>query len=134
VRALMIADVDRTWLESVVEQAGRLLDGRSEAVSTVVRDEQRLAEHMSTDERTAVRAFVVALHDDPSFVDDGAEIEITRDGSRCSVVLRATVDSELNVLRGRLAPFLAVVRVMFGDLQVEHEQPALTLRFSYEQR
>ena len=134
VRATMIADVDRSWLESVVEQAGRRLDGRSEAVSTVVRDKHRLAEHMTTDERTAVRAFIVALHDDPSFIDDGAEIVISRDGKRCEVLLRATVDSELNVLKGALAPFLAVVRVMFGDLQVEHEQPNLTLRFSYEQR
>lgn len=134
VRATMIADVDRSWLESVVEQAGRGPDGRSAAVSTAVRDEQRLAEQMSTDERTAVRAFIVALHGDPSFVDDGAEIVIGRDGKRCEVVLRATVDSDLNVLKGALAPFLAVLRVMFSDLQVDHEQPALTLRFSYEQR
>ena len=134
VRATMIADVDRTWLENVVEQTGRVLDGRSDAVSTVVRDEQRLAEHMSTDERTAVRAFIVALHDDPSLSDDGAEIVISRDGKRCEVVLRATLYSDLNVLKGALGPFLAVVRVMFSDLQVEHEQPALTLRFSYEQR
>jgi len=131
VRALMIADVDRTWLESVVDQVGNGVPG---AASTVVRDEHRLAEHMSTDERTAVRAFVVALHDAPSFDDETVEISIVRDGSRCEVVLRATVDSELNVLKGPLAPFLAVIRVMFSDLQVDHEQPALTLRFSYEQR
>ena len=131
VRALMIADVDCTWLESVVDQVGNGVPG---AASTVVRDEHRLAEHMSTDERTAVRAFVVALHDAPSFDDETVEISIVRDGSRCEVVLRATVDSELNVLKGPLAPFLAVIRVMFSDLQVDHEQPALTLRFSYEQR
>jgi hypothetical protein len=135
VRALMVADVDRTWLESVVDQVGRGYGGDAPgAAGTIVRDEQRLAEHMSTDERTAVRAFVVALHDAPSFDDETVEISIVRDGSRCEVVLRATVDSELNVLKGPLAPFLAVIRVMFSDLQVDHEQPALTLRFSYEQR
>jgi len=134
VRATMVADVDRSWLESVVEQAARRVDGASETVSTVVRDDHRLAEYMTTDERTALRAFIVALHADPSFVDDGAEIVISRDGGRCELLLRARVDSDLNVLKGPLAPFLAVVRVMFGDLQVEHEQPNLTLRFSYEQR
>ena len=134
VRAIMVADVDRSWLEGVVEQAGDGVDGRSESVSTVVRDDHRLAEHMTTDERTALRAFIVALHAYPSFVDDGAEIVISPEGQRCEVLMRARVDSDLNVVKGPLAPFLAVVRVMFGDLQVEHEQPDLTLRFSYEQR
>ncbi|GAB3605306.1 hypothetical protein GCM10027413_07150 [Conyzicola nivalis] len=134
VRALMVADVDRTWLESVVEQAGHRGHTASAAAGAVVTDEQRLAEHMSTDERTALRAFIVALHDEQSLGDSGAEIAITPAGARCDVVLRARLDSELNVVKGPLAPFLAVVRVMFGDLQVEHEHPELTLRFSYEQR
>jgi hypothetical protein len=134
VRATMVADVDRSWLENVVELAGRGGDGRPEAVRPVVRDDHRLADYMTTDERTALRAFIVALHADPAFIDDRVEIAIAPEGPRCGVVLRATVDSELNVLKGPLAPFLAVVRVMFGDLQVEHEQPDLTLRFSYEQR
>jgi hypothetical protein len=134
VRALMVADVDRTWLESVVEQAGTRAYAATAAVGAVVDDEQRLAEQMTTDERTALRAFIVALHDEQSLGEAGAEIAITPDGGRCGVVLRARLDSELNVLKGPLAPFLAVVRVMFGDLQVEHEHPELILRFSYEQR
>jgi hypothetical protein len=134
VRALMVADVDRTWLESVLEQVAGRAQGSSTAVGAVVRDERRLAEQMTTDERTALRAFIVALHDEQSMGEAGAEIAITPDGPRCEVVLRARLDSEPHVLKGPLAPFLAVVRVMFGDLQVEHEHPALTLRFSYEQR
>ena len=134
VRALMVADVDRTWLEAVVEQAGRGAGASSAAVSTVVRDELRLAEQMSTDERTAMRAFIVALHDDPAFGDDGAEIGIVRDGDRCEVVMRAALNTDQTIVKGRLAPFIAVLRVMFSDLQVDHEQPVLILRFSYEQR
>ncbi|WP_411700738.1 hypothetical protein [Conyzicola sp.] len=134
VRALMVADVDRTWLESVIDQAGQRTRSASAAAGAAVKDEQRLAEHMSTDERTALRAFIVALHDEQTLGDAGAEIAITGADKRCDVVLRARLDSELNVLKGPLAPFLAVVRVMFGDLQVEHEHPELTLRFSYEQR
>ena len=134
VRATMIAGVDRSWLESVVdEQSTRLTGRRPTAPSSLVRDERRLADRMSTDERTALRAFIVALHDEPSF-GGGIEIVITRRRARCAVVLRAAVDPELNVLRGKLASFLAVLRVMFSDLQVDHEQPALILRFSYEQR
>jgi len=37
-------------------------------------------------------------------------------------------------IRADLAPYLAVLRVVFGDLQVEHEAADVTLRFSYEQR
>jgi len=133
-RALMVADVDRTWLDTVVEQLGNRADAPPAATSTVVRDEHRLAEHMSTDERTAVRAFLVALHDDPALSDDGAEIVLSSEGDRCSVSLRAALNYEVSALKGPLAPFLAVVRVMFSDLQVDHEQPDLTLRFSYERR
>ena len=134
VRALMVADVDRTWLDGVVEQASRDAHAPSTAVSTVVRDELRLAEQMSADERTAMRAFIMALLADPSFADDGAEIGIVRDGDRCEVVVRATLHADQPIVKGRLAPFIAVLRVVFGDLQIDHEQPALILRFSYEQR
>ena len=134
VRALMVADVDRTWLDGVVEQLGRGADAPAAAASSVVRDEHRLAEQMSTDERTALRALIVALYDDPALSDAGAEIVISDEGDRCGVTLRAALNYEVSAVKGPLAPFLAVVRVMFSDLQVDHEQPDLTLRFSYERR
>jgi len=38
------------------------------------------------------------------------------------------------VLRGQIAPYLAVIRVVFSDVKVEFSSPTLALRFSYEQR
>jgi len=134
VRSAMVADVDRTWLETVVAQASRRYQHGSEAVSGVVRDESRLAEQMSTDERTAVRALIVALHAHESFDARTASIDIDGRGAYCDVVMRARMDATDGTLRGDLAPFIAVARVMFSDLQLEHEHPYLTLRFSYEQR
>lgn len=134
VRTLMVADVDRTWLEAVVEHTSGAATGVSPAVSAVVRDERRLAEHMSADERTAVRALVVALHSHYAPLPRTAVIDVSGDGKRCDVVVQIDVETGDSSLRPELAPYLAVVRVVFSDLQVEHEHPQLTLRFSYEQR
>ena len=134
VRAVMVADVDRTWLETVITQASRRYHKGSAPVEGAVRDEHRLAEHMSTDERTAVRALVVALHAHESFDPQAASIEIADRDGMCEVVMRLRVESTDGALRGDLAPFIAVIRVMFSDLQLEHDHPHLTLRFSYEQR
>ena len=134
VRALMVADVDRTWLAAVAENALRPAVGPSSAVSTVVRDERRLAEHMSADERTAMRALVVALQTRLAVQPNTAVIDISGHGSRCDVVMLISSETGDGTLRAELAPYLAVVRVIFSDLQVDHDQAELTLRFSYEQR
>jgi hypothetical protein len=49
-------------------------------------------------------------------------------------VLRAALECQAADRRADIAPFLAVMRVAFTDLQVDHDEPNLTLRFSYEQR
>jgi len=36
-------------------------------------------------------------------------------------------------MRSELAPYFAVIRILFGDARVAFTQPALQLRFSYEQ-
>ena len=133
VRALMIADVDRTWLDAVVDHAARM-SGTAPAVSTVVRDDHRLAEHMSPDERTALRALIVAIHSHCAAQPFAATVDITGDGVRCEVVVFISSGNPHSSLRADLAPYLAVLRVVFGDLQVEHDPADLTLRFSYEQR
>ena len=43
-----------------------------------------------------------------------------------------TASSE-SAVRHRFAPYLAVVRIVFDDLQVDPAPPLLTLRFSYDQ-
>ncbi len=62
IRALMVYEVDRTWLAVVVEETLR-----SAADAAVIDDPERLASAMSTDQRTAIRALLVGLAQQDSF-------------------------------------------------------------------
>ena len=124
IRAVMMAEVDRTWLDAIVEQvAGHPSD-----------DPDRLAIVMSTDQRTAMRAAIVALAAHPAFVPERLSVAIhsADDEKRAKVV--AILNTTDNVLRGELAPYFAVMRIVFSELKVDFSESTLTLRFSYEQR
>ncbi|MCU1544054.1 MAG: hypothetical protein JWM50_1919 [Microbacteriaceae bacterium] len=134
IRSVMVAEADRTWLDVVLEDVARSSRVGGDALSATVRDEERLAEHMSADQRTALRALIVALHRAGSLKPDASSVQITATKSRCKVLLRAALECDANDARADIAPFLAVMRVAFTDLHVDHDEPTLTLRFSYEQR
>jgi hypothetical protein len=131
IRALMVAVADRSWLEEGVEQA---VDGRGERISGFVNDPQRLAPMITTDQRTALRAFLVALFDEPVFERESLRIEFERVNGRCRGTLTATVDGSDFAMRSALAPYLAVMRVVFCELHVELNQSKLEIRMSYEQQ
>jgi len=138
VRSSMVADVDRSWLDDVLLDAvgapGATASG-STAPPVSLTDPEGLAQKMTTDERTALRALVVAAHGHPSFDPSLSTIDIAQRDGRCEVVMCASLRESDHAERSRLlAPFIAVARVIFADLQVEHDSAALTLRFSYEQR
>jgi type IV secretory pathway VirB2 component (pilin) len=124
IRAVMIAEVDRTWLDTVVEQvAGHATE-----------DPDRLAQQMTTDQRTAIRAIIVAVAGHPAFSARAFSLALESSGGQCAVVMEATLETAANVLRGEIAPYVAVLRIVFTDLKVEFSNTTLTLRFSYEQR
>jgi type IV secretory pathway VirB2 component (pilin) len=124
IRALMVAEVDRTWLDAVLAQVG----GQPSI------DPERLAILMSTDQRTAVRAAIVALAAHPAFVPEALSVSIHSDDGRQLATIAATLSTSDNVLRGEVAPYLAVLRIVFADFKVEFSDSTLRLRFSYEQR
>jgi hypothetical protein len=124
IRVVMIAEADRTWLDTLIEQvAGHASD-----------DPERLATAMSTDQRTAIRAAIIGVAAHPAFSAKGFQLEIRQAGSICTVALTARLETAENVLRGQIAPFLAVIRIVFSDVKVEFAEATLALRFSYEQR
>jgi len=133
VRESMVADVDRSWLDDLLDDAAASAAGTAASRSSLS-DPAGLAQKMSTDERTALRALIIAAHGHPSFDPSDSGIEIVERAGRCEVLVRASVAADDHAERSRLAPFIAVARVIFADLHVEHDSPALTLRFSYEQR
>ncbi|MBD8609788.1 hypothetical protein IFT77_04730 [Frigoribacterium sp. CFBP 13729] len=129
-RSTMVAEADRSWLEQVLADP-------STRVSGVVVDVGRAAGRMTAAHRTSLRALLVAFGESDAVrpdtvrieLDQGLDAEEERVEARISV---ATASSE-SAVRHRFAPYLAVVRIVFDDLQVDPAPPLLTLRFSYDQ-
>jgi hypothetical protein len=129
IRAIMVAEIDRTWLDYVLGEAS----GSGGWNGSLV-DESLRAESMSTDQRTVVRAFVVALHAQPGFSNESMVIELEADGDRTYATVSAVFEATDYVMYNALEPYFAVMRLLFDDLSVGYQHPALTLRFSYGQR
>ena len=131
IRSAMVADVDRSWLDSVMDQLAVERGDSTVPGSEVVQDPHRAASDMTTEQRIVVRAVILALVDHPGFDSDGFAIMIVRKGSAAAVTLTAKLDDDESITRSGLAPYLAVLRIAFGDLHVTFQRPALTLKFSY---
>ena len=87
---------------------------------------------MTTDQRGAVRATVLALTGLASYQTGSLDVTVSRRGASGDVLVSATFSSADNVVRGEIAPFLAVLRIVFADFNVDLSGPRLALRFSYE--
>jgi len=134
IRSVMVAEADRTWLDTVVDELAGA--GQDDALpgSEVVQDDDLLAGRMDTEQRIVVRAMLVALFEHQAFDPDGFGIVITRNGERCDFSMTAKLDGEDSIPRSNFAAYLAVVRIVFGDLHVTFQPPTLALRFSYEHK
>jgi hypothetical protein len=133
IRSVMVAEVDRSWLEGIVGQAAMgagVAGGRS---TTAVVDAAGRVNDLDIDRRTALRALIVALFAHPDFSPSSLQIRVIPDGERTFVTLYAVVDCSDGQLRTRLDPYFAVMRILFPDSVVAFTRPALRLRFSYEQ-
>lgn len=129
-RSTMVAEADRSWLEQVLADPATRVSG-------VVVDVGRAAGRMTAAHRTSLRALLVAFGESDAVLPDTVRIELEQglDAEEERVEARisvATASSE-SAVRHRLAPYLAVVRIVFDDLQVDPAPPLLTLRFSYDQ-
>jgi hypothetical protein len=134
IRAAMVADVDRSWLDSIMDHLAEERADSTVPGSEVVQDPHRAASAMTTEQRIVVRAVVIALFDHPGFDPDGFAILITREGSTAVVTLTAKLDDDESVTRSGLAPYFAVLRIAFGDLHLTFQRQVLTLKFSYDHK
>lgn len=133
IRRVMVAEVDRSWLDGVVEQVGASL-GHMAPGAEAVQDNDRLAAAMTTDQRTATRALLVALFGHPEFDPDGFDVRIARRSGGNQVTVRAMFAAPETSVRSDLAPYFAVLRVVFTNLRVAFARNTLTLKFSYDER
>lgn len=134
IRSVMVAEVDRSWLDGVVEEVGSAILGSDAPGSESVLDPERIAAAMTTDQRTAIRALLVALFGNHEFEPDGFDVVLGREDDRCAVTIRASFRARDGVPDTGLAPYLAVLRVVFLDLRSEIADRILKLRFFYDER
>ena len=131
IRAVMVAEADRSWLHTVIDQAIAARHDEWLAPDALV-DEDRLAPRMNLDQRSALRAFIAALFSHPDFGSRGFQISLQPDGDLVSCTIQARLDCSETQLRSEFAPYFAVMRILFADLSFEFVQPVLTLQFSYD--
>jgi len=124
VRSIMVAEIDRTWLGALIAQIG---EGRLD-------DPHGFADEMNPDQRTVVRAFLVALNAVDGVSADSLNVEIAEVDTRRCVTVSCDIHTTDYVVRTALDPYLAIMRILFLDLHVDYLQPTLALRFSYGQR
>jgi hypothetical protein len=124
IRGVMVADVDRSWLEGVVEVI---------APAAVVDDSERLAVFVSTEGRTALRTLLVAIVESYEFDSGQLRIELFSDGHLCSGVVMARLAPEL-APRVDFAPYFALLRATFRAFDFEIHHSDLIVRFSYDQQ
>jgi hypothetical protein len=124
VRAVMVAEVDRTWLDMIVDQLPRGED-------PLLHDPGRLAPGMSMEQRTGLRALLVALSASSRVEPGSLRLWIREDGPSARVDLYAVLRQMDGSARAEFGPFLAVMRTVFPDLKVEMSAAAVTVRFSY---
>ena len=132
IRQVMVEEVDRSWLESLLEHAGVELRSRPGAAQVIVDDPHRVAPVMTVAQRTAIRALLVVFLTIPGFNRDHLRIVLSRDGNRNHGVITAQVPITDHILRSTFAPFLAVMRAVFTNLEATFGRSELTLRFSYD--
>jgi hypothetical protein len=134
IRTAMVADVNRSWLDSIMDHLAEDRGEPNVPGSEVVQDPQHAAGGMTAEQRIVIRAVILALFDHPGFDSDGFAILITPHSSTAVVTVTAKLDDDGSVARSGLGPYFAVLRIAFRDLHVTFQRPTLTLKFSYEHK
>jgi hypothetical protein len=132
IRQLMVAEVDRSWLEALVELTGVERTNRPGAARAIVDDPDRVASAITVAQRTAIRALLVAFSNIPGLSRDQLRIVLGNDGDRNHGLITAQLPSTDYVMRSTFAPFLAVMRAVFTTLEADFVHPELTIRFTYD--
>ena len=132
IRQVMVEEIDRSWLESLLERMGMARTNRAGAARVVVVDPQHVASAMTVAQRTAIRALLVAFADTPGFDRCHLRIVLADVGDHNEGVITAQVQLGARELRSSFAPFFAVMRAAFTDLKVNFVHSEITLRFLYD--
>jgi len=127
-RSVMVIEADRSWLDELVAD----LPTSDEFSDASVIDDDRLAESMTMQQRSSMRALIVALVQ-PGVIEPGSlQVLVQSSGRRCAVTLSAEPTESAGALPHLLEPFIAVLSTVFDDVEFDIVAPVATLRFTYD--
>ncbi len=130
-RAAMVAEAERSWLDTLVEQiVGSLVEEHERTVVRVADPEHR-ADLMAATQRTALRAYVEALTRLEAFRPEGFRIDFQRKGEADLVTVAARLDPSVQRGHGRLDPFVAVMKSTFPQSTIKFTPNSVVMRFRY---
>jgi hypothetical protein len=127
IRDLMVAETQRSWLDDALGEHGRPGNvGRP----TGVDDKARLLERMDFEQRSALRAFVVALRERAGAAPDDIAVRVLSAAGQNEVLLTCSTRRQDN--DRVLAPYVAVLRAVFRRVNVGYSPQHVTVRFNYD--
>jgi hypothetical protein len=130
-RTAMVAEAERSWLDTLVAESLSGLIDELEVPELRVTDPGRRAVLMTPVQRTALRAYVEAIVLLDSFRPAEFRIEVERDGDADAVTIVAGLDPTSQSGRPRLYPYVAVMKSAFPDSAIEFAPNSVTMRFRY---
>lgn len=129
IRTIMVAEADRSWLETIVgaDDIGSLRPRLS--------DPEFLASRIRGSQRTALRALIVAISDDPDVVPGTFAIRLHTDSHGVATgLVSAEHAGQEHAARSRYGAYFAVSRVVFTTLDLDLHNHTITMRFTYDQQ
>jgi hypothetical protein len=153
VRRSLVAEVDRTWLDSVISRERAALAERGTAGLLVVADPEHRATVFAAEQRAATAALLGALCTAAGFDPHTLVVQITgtprlqKTGPRPTaatagqpapsirppapaidtITIQAAIDLPPRKVRALLRPYLGVMRVVFGGVRVTVRRPSLII-------
>lgn len=125
IRSIMVAEADRSWLELLLENSSA-----PRARDWSLDDPNLLSILMANQQRTALRALLVALIDDSRA--EGLRVTLSPDDDRCLGVLTVRIGAPENLVRSFYAPYFAILANAFDESSVDYDTPHLIVRFAYD--
>ncbi|QYF73722.1 hypothetical protein [Cryobacterium sp. PAMC25264] len=139
VRRTLVAEIDRTWLDSVATRERAALTERGTPGLLVVADPDHRANAFRAEQRAATAALIGALCAAPGFDPHSLVVQIAgaaKPGATNAVqplvdtmTIQAALDLPPRRVRAVLRPYLGVIRVVFDNVRVTVRRPSLTIEF-----
>ena len=125
IREIMVADANRSWLQVAI--AG-LSEPHRQQFS--IFDPQLVAPAATSGQRTALRAFIVALDSDSRV--EAMVLRLSADGGHPKGLLTLQSKEAKPVMRNRYDPYFAVMQIAFPEFTVEVRRHTIIVRFGFD--